>query len=117
MDGKQRVERRTSVLRSSVVGAILMLNVTSTVHRSPSDCVIGMCFDMLLEVLRSLERLSAERAVMRFQRHMYSNMRRHMIAFLELDVAGIPCARQIEIVCALATDMLLAEVVLYDRGC
>jgi hypothetical protein len=74
------------------------------------DRVISMSLDVLLQVLRALESLSAEIAFMRLQRNMYSNVGCDMVAFDCGGPALVPAAGKIQIVCALAANMLLADV-------
>ena len=71
-----------------------------------------MCFDMLFQVLRTFELLATECTAMRLQRHVNSNMRRYMIALLQGDVAIAPPTGQVEVVGALAANVLLANMIL-----
>ena len=77
---------------------------------------------VLLQILRTLERLTAEIALMRLQRHVHANVRSDVVALDRGGAAVSPLARQIQVVGALATDMSLADVVLgvllaSDGGC
>lgn len=70
---------------------------------------------MLLQVLRALEGLATEVAFVRFQRYVDTDMRGDMIA---LDGGGstiAPLTSEVKIVCALATDMALANMVLDEN--
>ena len=71
-----------------------------------------MSLHVLLEILRTLESLTAEVALMRFQRHVNANVRSDVVAFDRGGAAVTPLAGQIQIVGALATDMALANVIL-----
>jgi hypothetical protein len=71
-----------------------------------------MYLDVLLEILRTLESLSTEIALVWFERNVDSNVGSDMIA---LDCGGtalIPSASKVQVVCALASDVLLADVLL-----
>ena len=68
---------------------------------------------MLFQVLRPLERLAAEAAFMRLERDVNQDVRDDVVALGRGRVADIPLARQVQVVCALAADMPLAEVVLH----
>jgi hypothetical protein len=67
---------------------------------------------VLLEILRTLESLTAEIALMRFQRYMHADVRSDVVALNRGGAAVTPLAGQIQIVGALATDMALANVIL-----
>ena len=69
---------------------------------------------MFLEVLRALEGLSTEFAPMRLQGNVNPNMRCDMVAFYNCDVAVTPRTLKIEIICALATDMTIADMLLSE---
>lgn len=68
--------------------------------------------DMLLQVLRALEALATEVALVRLQRDMDTNMRGDVVALNSGGTAEVPTTGQVEIVGALATDMALADVLL-----
>jgi hypothetical protein len=69
---------------------------------------------MLLQILRALESLAAEVALVWFERDMHANVRGDVVAFDGGGSAGTPLAGEVEVVGALAADMALADVVL-DR--
>jgi hypothetical protein len=71
-----------------------------------------MGLDVLLQILRSLEGLATEVALVRLERDMDANMRRDVITLDSGRAACAPLAGQIEIVGAFATDMSFANVVL-----
>ena len=75
--------------------------------------IIGVCLDVFLEILRTLEGLAAEIAAMRLQRDVDANVRGDVVAFDDLDAAGAPRTLQIEVVGAFATDMILTDVLLF----
>lgn len=72
-----------------------------------------MGLDMLLEILRALERLSTGRALVRLEWDMHSDMRRDMIPLHRSRLTGAPAAGQVQVVGTLPTDMFLTDVVLY----
>lgn len=74
-----------------------------------------MRLDMLLEILRALESLATKVAFVGLERNVDTNVRGYVIP---LDGGGTtvpPVARQIEIVCALATDMTITDMVLREK--
>lgn len=74
-----------------------------------------MGLDVLLQVLRALEGLATEITLVRLERHMHADMGGDMVALDGGGVASAPLASQVQVVGALATDMTLADVVLYSR--
>ena len=71
-----------------------------------------MCFDMFLKILWAFEGFATKFAAMRLQWNMDADMRRDVVAFDDLNAAGSPRTLQIEIVGALATDVVFANVIL-----
>ena len=74
--------------------------------------IVGVRLYVLLEILRALERLTAEIALVRLQRDVYANVRSDVIAFDRGGAAVAPLAGQIQVVGALATNMALTNVIL-----
>lgn len=83
-------------------------------RRVHQDSIIGVPLDVLLEILRPLERLAAENAFVWLEWHVNADVRGEMVALHGGGAASTPLARQVEIVGALATDMALADVVLVE---
>jgi len=77
--------------------------------------VVGMGLDVLLQVLGPLERLAAKVALMRLERHVDADVGRDVVALDRRGTALVPLARQVEIVSALAADVLLADVLLVAK--
>ncbi len=71
-----------------------------------------MSLDMFLQVLRSLERLSAEVTPVRLEWNVDPDVRSDVIPFNSGGTTAAPLTLQIEVVCALASDMALADVFL-----
>lgn len=71
-----------------------------------------MRLDMLLEILRTLERLSAKLALVRLQRYMDTDVRGDVVAFNRCGAAATPLASQVEVIRAFPTDVALANVFL-----
>jgi hypothetical protein len=71
--------------------------------------------DMLLQVLRTLECLSAEVAFMWFQWNMDTDVGRDVVTLDRGSAAGIPSTGQIQVVCAFPSNMLLTDMVLGER--
>lgn len=72
--------------------------------------------DMLLEVLGSLEGLAAELALVRLQGNVNANVACDVIALDRGRAARVPTAGQVQVICALATDMALADVLVEGLG-
>lgn len=65
---------------------------------------------MLLQILGTLEGFAAELALVGLKGHMDANMRRDVVALDGGGAARVPTAGEVQVVCALATDMALADV-------
>lgn len=68
--------------------------------------------DMLLQILRTFEGLPTELTFVRLKRHMNADVGCNVIAFDSGRLTVIPLASKVEVVCALATNMLLANMLL-----
>lgn len=71
---------------------------------------------MLLQVLGTLEGLSAEVALVRLERNVHANVRGNVIAFHSCGSARVPLASQVEVVGTLPANMALTDVVLVLRS-
>jgi hypothetical protein len=91
------------------VHATLLVLRGATGHE---DRVVGMGLDMLLEILGTLERLAAKVTLVWLERHVDADMRRNVVALHSSGAARIPLARQVQVVGALAANVLLADVFL-----
>jgi hypothetical protein len=67
---------------------------------------------MLLQVLRTLEGLATETALVRFEGDMDSDVRGDMITFDGAGVASFPATDEIQVIGALASDMSFTEMFL-----
>lgn len=83
--------------------------------RPDQDAVIGVGLDMLLEILGTLERLSAEVALVWLQRDVHTNVRGDVVALHRCGAARVPLASQVEVVGALPSNVPLTDVVLVCR--
>lgn len=81
-------------------------------RRVHQHAVVGVCLDMLLEILRALEGLAAEVALVWLEWHMDADVRCDVVALDGGGPAGTPLAGQVQVVGAFAPDMALADVVL-----
>jgi hypothetical protein len=70
--------------------------------------------DVLLQILGSLESLTAEVALVRLQGNVNTNVRRDVVTLYSSGAAVAPLAGQVEVVGALTTNMALTNVVLVD---
>lgn len=73
-----------------------------------------MRLDVFLEVLGPLEGFATKFASMRFQGNMDTDVRGDMIAFHDGDTAATPRTGEVEVVSTLASNMALADMVLFD---
>ena len=71
-----------------------------------------MGLDMLLEILRPLEGLTTKLASVRLEWYVNTDVRGDMIALYDSDTTVTPCASQVKVVGALATNVNLADMVL-----
>lgn len=71
-----------------------------------------MGLDMLLQILGTLESLATEVALVRFKRHMDSNVRGDVVALDSRSATATPLASQIKVVGTLTADMALTDVFL-----
>lgn len=78
--------------------------------RAQQDRVVGVGLDVLLEVLRPLERFAAEIALVRLQRHVHTDVRRDVVALDRGGAAVAPLAGQVEVVGAFAADVSLTHL-------
>ena len=81
-------------------------------RRVHKHTVVGVGLDVLLEILWALECFAAEITFVRLERHMDADMRCDVVALHSGRPASAPLAGEVEVVCALATDMAFADVVL-----
>lgn len=98
------IARRTLMRLWSVVEAGLVLGGAN------KNRVIGMSLDVLLQILGTLERLAAELALVRLQRHMDTDMGSDVVPLDSGSAARVPLACQVQVVGALATNMALTDV-------
>ena len=70
---------------------------------------------VLLQILRALEGLAADRASVRLMRDMHTDMRGDMVPLDRLGFAVGPVAFQIQVVGGLATDMAITDMFLSSK--
>jgi hypothetical protein len=78
--------------------------------------IVGMGLDMFLQVLRALEGLAAKLTLVRLQGHMHTDVRGDVISLDRSSTARVPLASQVEVVCALAANMALTDVLIEQLG-
>jgi hypothetical protein len=71
-----------------------------------------MCLDVLLEILGALEALAAKVTLVRLEWNVNTDMRRDVVALDCCCSALVPLARQVQVVGALAANMLLANMLI-----
>lgn len=74
-----------------------------------------MSLDVLLEILRALESLATEVALVRLQRNVNTDVRSDVVTLDGGGAAVAPLARQIQVVGALAPNVTFANVILGDN--
>jgi len=67
---------------------------------------------MLLEILRALERLAAELALVWLQWNVDADVRCDVVALDSSGATTTPLTLEVEVVCALTADMTFTDVVL-----
>jgi hypothetical protein len=75
-----------------------------------------MGLNMLLEILGALERLAAEVALVRLEGHMDADVRGNVVALDGGGAALVPLAGEVQVVGALAANVLLADVFLAEMS-
>lgn len=76
--------------------------------------LLCMNFLVLFEILWALERFLAYLADMRLQRSMDSKMTCNVITFGTGSSTILPFASETKIICALSTDVVIAEMIVED---
>lgn len=72
--------------------------------------LLGVDTLMLLKILRTLECLATHVTVMGLERCVHSDMRRDVVTFGTADITATPFASEAEVVCGLATDVIIAQM-------
>jgi hypothetical protein len=106
------------VLTLSVLAWVALAAVgTATVGLwgAKQDRVVGVGLDVLFQILGTLESLAAEVALVRLQGDVDTDVRGDVVTLDGGGAAVAPLTGQVQVVCALATNMALADVVL--GGC
>lgn len=78
--------------------------------------VVGVCLDMLLQILWALERLATEITLVRLEWHMDTDMGSDVVALDGGRSACAPLAGEVEVVGTFAPDMAFADVVIEQFG-
>jgi hypothetical protein len=79
--------------------------------RGAKNRVISVGLDVLLQILRTLERLSTKVTLVWLQWDVDTNVRSDVITLDRGGSARVPSAGEIQVVCALPADMLLTNVI------
>lgn len=74
------------------------------------DGIVGMRLDVLLQILRTFERLAAKVTFMRLQRHVNPNVRGDVVTLDGCYPALRPLTLQVQVIGAFSANMLLADV-------
>jgi hypothetical protein len=94
----------TTALSVAVLGTAVLF------WGSEEDGIICVSLHMFLQILRSLEGLPTEIALVRLQGNVDSDMGCDMIALDGSGTARIPSTREVQVICALPSDMFFADV-------
>lgn len=92
----------------SVSRALPMM--TMLFGRSKENRVISVSLDMLLQILRTLEGLPTEVTFVRLQRNVDSDVGSDMITLDSGSSARVPSTGEVQVICALSSDMFLADM-------
>lgn len=103
--------RRTLVISSKWTLVVLAI-VHVVTRRAEKDRVIGVCLDMLLQILWALESLAAELALVRLERNVDAHVRGDVVALHGGGATRSPLAGEVEIVGGLASNMAFADMLL-----
>lgn len=101
-----------SILLSHAATATAPSSMLGRVHQ---HTVVGVCLDMLLQILWALERLATEITLVRLEWHMDTDMGSDVVALDGGRSACAPLAGEVEVVGTFAPDMAFADVVLGER--
>lgn len=101
-----------SILLSQAAIATAPSSMLGRVHQYT---VVGVCLDMLLQILWALERLATEITLVRLEWHMDTDMGSDVVALDGGRSACAPLAGEVEVVGTFAPDMAFADVVLGGR--
>lgn len=101
-----------SILLSHAATATAPSSMLGRVHQYT---VVGVCLDMLLQILWALERLATEITLVRLEWHMDTDMGSDVVALDGGRSACAPLAGEVEVVGTFAPDMAFADVVLGGR--
>jgi hypothetical protein len=105
------------IVARRALGLRAIVHTTRILARGHKNRVIGMCLDMLLEILRTLERFATELALVRLERNVNANVRGDVVALHSSGPAGVPLAGEVQVVCALAANMAFTDVLIERLWC
>ena len=100
--------------RTLVASAIGSLTATVWLRRAQKDRVVSVGLDVLLKILRTLEGLAAEVALVWLQWHVNADVRGDVISLHGGGATATPLAGEIKIVGAFSANMAFADVILWD---
>ena len=104
------------VVVAGSLGAVGSVVKTAVVllARAREDGVVGVRLDVLLQVLGALEALAAELTLVRLQRDVDPDVGGDVVTLDGGGAARIPLAGEAEVVCALAANMAVTDVLLEE---
>lgn len=80
--------------------------------RARKDRIVGVCLDVFLQVLRTLEALATKLTLVRLERNMDSDVRGDVVTFDGSCATRVPLAGEVQVIGALATNMAFTDVFL-----
>lgn len=104
-----QVSDKFTVLTWVALGS--MGTATVGLRRAEQDRVIGMCLDMLFQILGAFKGLATEVALVRLQWHVNANVRCNVVTLYRSGAAVAPLAGKVQVVGALAAHMTLTNMV------
>lgn len=78
--------------------------------------IFSVSLDMLLQILRTFERLATRWTLVRLQWNVNANVRGDVISLDRRRLASSPLASQTQVVGTLPSNMLLADVILLSKS-
>jgi hypothetical protein len=105
------------IIAGRAFGLRAVVHTTRILARRHENGVIGMSLDMLLEILRSLERLATELALVRLERNVNTDVRGDVIALYGGSATRIPLAGEVQVVCTLAANMAFTDMLVESFWC
>lgn len=115
--GRMNEDHVWELLTFAVLSRVALGTLRTTairLWRAEQHGIIGVSLDVFLQILGAFESFTAEVALVRLQGNVNTNMRSNVITLNRGSTAVAPLASEIQVVGALAANMALANVVLWE---